>query len=336
MSSDIQKKLLGIKKDGSIYDNESAIDTLLNQIKKEINIDINFRMNVLRRVKTLEHVLDNDLQILAQSLVEETYYKGDYVIKEDESGDSMYILEDGMASVIKTTYNDFTEKVIGTLFSGSYFGEIAIASEEIRNASIMIVSDVAKCLKLSKNIYDGVNNKKQNLLEKNKITIATNIINSISFMKQLPATTRSEVVMALSIACFNDGVYICRQGSIGHQFYIIAEGQCRVTMNDSENQYENEVVKLQAGDYFGEIALIDSSNKRVANVISVGAVSLLCLSRSDFNSLLSQSADQMTFFRENAVARKNKSGRGSILSNFRRISAFDLANKKNEILSEVY
>jgi len=341
MSSDIQKKLKKLKVNSSNRnnDNNPAFDILLNQVRKEIDIDIEFRLSVLRRVQTLEHVNENDMQIIAKSLIEVYYNKGDYVIKQDESGDSMYILQEGSAVVLKTTYtadNKTIEKELAKLTNGAFFGEIAISSEEIRTASVLITSDNAKCLKLTKPIYDGVNNKKQSLLEQNKIAVATNIINSISFMKQLPATTKSKLVMSLSISCFNDGIYICRQNSIGHQFYIIVEGQCKVTTNDNENQYEHEVIKLQGGDYFGELALIDPSNKRTANVISVGPVTCLCLSRSDFNALLSSDEGQLSFFRENAIARKNKSnGRGGgILSHFRRISAFDLVNKKSELLAE--
>jgi CRP-like cAMP-binding protein len=250
----------------------------------------------------------------------------------------MYILEDGIAQVIKTSYTNGIpiDREVAMLYSGNYFGEFAISLEEVRTASIVIYSDTAKCLKLSKYVYDEVTNKKQSLLEKNKINLASSIIKSIPFMKALPATVRSKIVAALSIFCFNDGMYICRQGSIGHQLYIIAEGQCKVTINDSENQYEDEIAKLQPGDYFGELALIDPSNKRTANVISIDSVTCLCLSRSDFNSLLKSNEGQMSFFAENAIARhKNKVTHGrSILSHFRRISAFDLHNKKRDDLAD--
>lgn len=54
---------------------------------------------------------------------------------------------------------------------------------------------------------------------------------------------------------FNAGAYICRQGAYGNTFYIIIEGDCKVTINSDDG--EKEVSHLCPGDFFGEIALID-------------------------------------------------------------------------------
>lgn len=88
--------------------------------------------------------------------------------------------------------------------------------------------------------------------------------------------------------------YIYRQGTTGNTFFILTEGSCRVTINQPDHT-EKEVGRLHAGDFFGEVALIETSNRRTANVISVDAVvSCLTLNRNDFHRLL-KSLDTFVF-----------------------------------------
>ncbi len=55
---------------------------------------------------------------------------------------------------------------------------------------------------------------------------------------------------ALEFNTFTDGYCIVRQGSDGEVFYIIYEGNVKVDIDGIE------VGTLQAGEYFGELALL--------------------------------------------------------------------------------
>lgn len=54
---------------------------------------------------------------------------------------------------------------------------------------------------------------------------------------------------------------------------------------DDLNETPKEVLKLMAGQYFGERALLTSA-KRAANVVASLEVSLLCISRDAFEAAL--------------------------------------------------
>ena len=43
---------------------------------------------------------------------------------------------------------------------------------------------------------------------------------------------------------------------------------------------------LELGNFFGEVALTEETNKRTANVISLTPITAMTLSRKDFNNLL--------------------------------------------------
>jgi CRP-like cAMP-binding protein len=75
------------------------------------------------------------------------------------------------------------------------------------------------------------------------------------------------------------GEVIIRQGELGREFFVVAEGTATVT------QRGKKVRALGPGDFFGELALLDPS-RRNATVVADGPVELLVLDDRDFRGLL--------------------------------------------------
>ena len=66
----------------------------------------------------------------------------------------------------------------------------------------------------------------------------------------------------------------------GEDFYVIVDGTAEARIGD------NKVGDLDKGSFFGEMALIDGE-ERTATVVATTPMSLLVLSRNDFNTMLS-------------------------------------------------
>jgi CRP-like cAMP-binding protein len=75
------------------------------------------------------------------------------------------------------------------------------------------------------------------------------------------------------------GKVIVREGTPGEEFYLIAEGTVSVTLRGKE------LATLEAGDFFGEMALVDQG-PRAATVTAKTPVSLLVLGSREFSSLI--------------------------------------------------
>ena len=75
------------------------------------------------------------------------------------------------------------------------------------------------------------------------------------------------------------GRVLCVEGKPGEEFFVIAEGEAVVTRNGEE------LARLGAGGFFGEMALLDGG-PRVATVTAVTPMKLLVLNRSEFRSLV--------------------------------------------------
>ena len=75
------------------------------------------------------------------------------------------------------------------------------------------------------------------------------------------------------------GAVLCREGSAGHEFFVILEGTADVTIAGKT------VNKMGPGDFFGELALLDAG-PRVATVTASAPLIALVLTSSEFRTLL--------------------------------------------------
>jgi CRP/FNR family transcriptional regulator, cyclic AMP receptor protein len=75
------------------------------------------------------------------------------------------------------------------------------------------------------------------------------------------------------------GRVLCKEGQSGREFFVILEGQADVTKKG------RRVGSLGPGDFFGEIALIESI-PRTATVTAKGPLRFFVLTRQSFSRLL--------------------------------------------------
>lgn len=83
------------------------------------------------------------------------------------------------------------------------------------------------------------------------------------------------------------GQIVVKQGAPGDYFYILKSGRCRVVQKDSTTTNSVAVADLEAGDGFGEEALL-SNAPRNATVAAITAGSLMRLAKHDFDPLLKE------------------------------------------------
>ena len=102
----------------------------------------------------------------------------------------------------------------------------------------------------------------------------------------LPDPLLAEMATELDEAGFRRGDVIVREGDLADRFYIIESGQVEATQAAPHG--EVHVVTLGAGEYFGEVGLLDTS-RRTATVRAVSEVRVLSLGRSHFQALVDAS-----------------------------------------------
>jgi len=101
------------------------------------------------------------------------------------------------------------------------------------------------------------------------------ILASVPIFAPLPGGSLEHLAARLVPLRVEPGTVIVREGDAGDRFYIVAEGSLEVSQDGFP------VTELDAGDYFGEIALIRDV-ARTATVTARTSVVLYALDREDF------------------------------------------------------
>ncbi|XP_070173803.1 cyclic nucleotide-gated channel beta-1-like [Littorina saxatilis] len=96
-----------------------------------------------------------------------------------------------------------------------------------------------------------------------------------------------ELVLRLRPVLFSPGDYICRNGEVGKEMYIVNRGRLHVVADNGKTV----LATLKPGSYFGEISILNmgtAGNRRTASVRSVGYSDLFCLSKKDLWDVLKE------------------------------------------------
>jgi CRP-like cAMP-binding protein len=101
----------------------------------------------------------------------------------------------------------------------------------------------------------------------------------VPLFEGLPKRHLRRVAKLARIRRFAPGAAIVRAGDSGRSFYIVLDGNAKVTRAGGRAR------RLGAGDYFGEMALLDDA-PRSADVLADGEVLALTIDRPGFAKLL--------------------------------------------------
>ncbi len=104
-------------------------------------------------------------------------------------------------------------------------------------------------------------------------------LKSIWLFSGCSASELRKIRSSLDAVSVPAGKVLVEEGRIGQEFFIIVEGRAAVTRNGKR------VARLEAGDHFGELALLDR-RPRSASVVSETELDVLVMSQRQFNGLL--------------------------------------------------
>ena len=129
----------------------------------------------LKRYPIFENLDSQLLEEIASLFVTESYPAERVVVREGTPGNRFYLLAHGQVSVQKNN-PDGTQKTIGVLEDGDYFGEIALIRDVPRSATILTLTP---CLMLSlhREIFQNLLERSADLKEKFEEAITTRMNN---------------------------------------------------------------------------------------------------------------------------------------------------------------
>jgi len=215
----------------------------------------------------------NDIEVVVGAMKEVVAKPGQRMVNQGDAGDFLFVIESGTLNcLIKTS--EGTEKVVKTCESGDVFGELALLYNCPRAASVEATSS---CIlwQLDRDTFSHI---VKEAAQKKRSRYDTFLV-KVPLLCAMDAYERSQLADALRGESFSAGDIIVSQGEHGQKFYIIEEG-CATASKGNQ-----QVMELNPGDYFGELALI-RNQPRAATVTCKSDVKVLSLDGKSFKRLL--------------------------------------------------
>ena len=115
------------------------------------------------------------------------------------------------------------------------------------------------------------------------------MLETVSLFSGLSAEALAEIEQHSSVKSFRKNAIIISQDDKSYSLYVILSGRVKVFVSDEDGR--EAVLNYQgAGDYFGDLALIDKQ-PRVASVMATEASKFMIISRQDFLTCLSRNPE---------------------------------------------
>jgi CRP/FNR family cyclic AMP-dependent transcriptional regulator len=116
--------------------------------------------------------------------------------------------------------------------------------------------------------------------------IDPSVFRRVALFADLDAAQLQMLSRVASVRHFAAGAPILREAEAGDLFFALVRGEVKVFV-DSPDGREVVLTHLQAGDFFGEMALLEGE-ARSASVTALSESELVALSREDFFALLAR------------------------------------------------
>lgn len=120
-------------------------------------------------------------------------------------------------------------------------------------------------------------------VHRREFVVTWSMVARVPLFSNLDASEIADIMTLLKAQTVPPGGTISRRGEPAEAMYFIASGEVELTL-------KGETLRLGAGDFFGEVAVLRKS-RRSATVTAVTRVNLLTLSADDFRTLMDRRPD---------------------------------------------
>lgn len=246
----------------------------------------------LRRFVPLSDLTHENLNDLSKKTVVEEISKGRSLFKRGDSINSSFYVLSGEVALVE---EGGAEKVVAGMTPQARF---PLAHQNPRQANAVARSDV-KFIRIDNDLLDILLTWDQNagymvneidadaavqVQEEDDSDWMTQMLRSNIFHR-IPPMNIQMVFMQMESVPFRAGDVVIRQGDDGDYYYHIKQGRAVVTHTSSKSGKVIKLAELEAGQGFGEEALI-SNSKRNANVTMLTDGVLMRLAKEHFEQLL--------------------------------------------------
>lgn len=113
---------------------------------------------IITNIPVFKDLSMDSVNLLTSKITLEYYPAGHIIFRKGDEGDSMFIIKKGRVKIYQGSDDEpFDQIVIATLTDNSFFGEMALVSERVRNASAKTETDCEVFILKKEDFYALIN-----------------------------------------------------------------------------------------------------------------------------------------------------------------------------------
>lgn len=264
----------------SVYAQRGGATTLSlpGGLFRGLNLQKRLCEQVFGTVPLFQSLEQDDLNMVTEAATTDKFGPGEAIVTQGEKGEDFFIIQSGTA-IVEASINAGPPSEVAQLAAGEYFGEKALLTGEVRRATVRAASEGCVTLSINSKTFHscGLN-----------LRITEFWISNVPIFSSMTRAQRQAVAESMVSRSVPPGAIVIAQGELGTEFFIIQGGRCQVYVEDHTTKVESLKCTLEAGDFFGEKALV-SGDRRLATVIAdpneAAPASLLVLDSVHFQKL---------------------------------------------------
>jgi cAMP-dependent protein kinase regulator len=243
----------------------------------EQKLKIKNRLSAIFMFQSLD---EKSFQVVVNTMAIVNVKKGDFVIKQGDTGDHLYVVDSGALDCYKLFPEEKEPKLVKNYGPGEVFGELALLYNAPRAASVQAAEDCS-LFSLDRETFNAI--VKESAVKRRERY--DKFLTNVEVLSTIDSYERSQLADLIKPVTVKAGEVIIKEGTRGDMMYFIEEGEAEATKIIRAEDGPQKVFHYKAGDYFGELALLKDV-ARQANVIALTDMSLAALDRATFKRLL--------------------------------------------------
>jgi putative YpdA family bacillithiol system oxidoreductase len=206
---------------------------------------------------------------------------GQVIYRENDFSDSLYMILQGKVAVTFSTQRPEDQPI--TLQCGAFFGEMSLLSGRCRSGTVTSIGSSTLIEVPRKAMLRLIASEPaiKRFLDK---TFSIRALRSLLSMS-LEERAVEGLARKAQIKAFSKDEVIVKQREVGDSFYLVRSGSVKISKRHGDK--ETVVKHLPAGEYFGEMALLDQQDPtRKATVTATTRTEVMQLMKDDFHTML--------------------------------------------------
>eukprot|EP00218_Dolichomastix_sp_CCMP3274_P012851 CAMPEP_0170135754 /NCGR_PEP_ID=MMETSP0033_2-20121228/2636_1 /TAXON_ID=195969 /ORGANISM="Dolichomastix tenuilepis, Strain CCMP3274" /LENGTH=995 /DNA_ID=CAMNT_0010371359 /DNA_START=103 /DNA_END=3090 /DNA_ORIENTATION=- len=240
-------------------------------------LDDHFKFSTLRSMPKLKDITADQVADVVDTFETRRLKQDDVVYSQGDEPEAVYVVKHGVVTA------DNSRKMFQTY---DFFGSI-VEDETICGTTLRVTSPEATVYVLNHRsvavLLDSISTTARSAEN-------AQLLRGSPVMQHLTHRQLEEVIGEFREEDFAEGEHIISQGEGVEPprdlFYVVRSGEVVVTkLMEATDAHPKELLRLRAGDHFGERALL-TNEPRAANIIASEPVTCLCISRLSFEKHL--------------------------------------------------